>query len=159
MFWKMEDIYDVPCPHCRELVEFFKTDIKRPCPYCGQTILNPKADFSCAEWCARAEECLGPLVYEQLAEKRELERRRQEHFERLLATVDPEDGEVRELFQQLYEGNRNPEKLLDFDRLRVLRQEQPELVERATRYYSRFMQRGPAGLESRGPEIRNPSGR
>lgn len=140
MFWKIEDIYDVPCPHCRTEVEFFKTDVTRNCPACGQKILNPKADLSCAEWCARAKECLGPIVYDQLQEKREIERRRAEHLARLLATVDPEDQEVRRLFQWLYEDNADPGQLLDFNRLRALRDENPVLVDRATHYYSRFMQ-------------------
>ncbi|HIE51104.1 MAG TPA: hypothetical protein EYP85_05040 [Armatimonadetes bacterium] len=141
LFWRFEDIYDVPCPHCHRLVEFFKTDVKRTCPHCGQRILNPKADFSCAEWCDRAKECLGPVIYDQLMEKREIERRRREHLERLLAIVDPADSEVRRLFQRLYEENQDPSQLLDFARLRSLREENPELVDRAREYYSRFMQR------------------
>lgn len=141
LFWRPNDIYDIPCPHCHTPVEFFKTDIKRMCPNCGQKIMNPKVDFSCAEWCSKAEECLGPVVYDEFMEKKEIERRRQEHFERLLAMIDPEDVEVRKLFDRLFRENTDLGQLLDFDRLRALKDEEGELVERATRYYSRFMKR------------------
>ena len=140
MFWTMEDVYDVPCSHCRAAVEFFKTDITRKCPECGQKLLNPKADLSCAEWCARAEDCLGPIIYDQLQEKREREQRREEHLDRLMSTVEAQDEEVRQLFQWLYEDNSDLRQLLDFDRLRALREENPSLVDRATQYYSQFVQ-------------------
>ncbi|HID11250.1 MAG TPA: hypothetical protein EYP17_08125 [Candidatus Latescibacteria bacterium] len=137
-FWRSEDIYDVPCPCCGGQVEFFKVDVKRTCPHCGEVVSNPKLDLSCAEWCRQAEACLGPVLYGQIMEQRKLGRRRREDLERLLAMVGQRDGEVMELFLRLFEENRDPEKLLDVERLRELSKEDPELVERATRYYSEF---------------------
>jgi len=57
--WKPEDIFDIPCPKCNKMVEFFKDDPCRSCPDCGTRIMNPKIKKGCAEWCRFAEECLG----------------------------------------------------------------------------------------------------
>lgn len=137
MFWKPEDIFEVPCINCGKPIEFFKNDVKRTCSNCKQTMLNPRMDFACAEWCPKAEECLGPVIYGQLLEKMELERRRREHFEALLRIIPDEESEVRDLFKKLYEENKDPEKLIDFDRLKSV--EDKELLEKATSYYSAFM--------------------
>ncbi|RKY65393.1 MAG: hypothetical protein DRP99_00190 [Candidatus Latescibacterota bacterium] len=131
-FWRPEDIYDLPCPHCGREVELFKTDIERRCPHCGGTVLNPRADLSCAEWCPSAKECLGPVLYGRLKEKE-----REEDLERLLSVVG-EDVEVRELFLRLFRENRDPERLFDPDLLKELEGERPDLVERATKYYAEF---------------------
>lgn len=138
-FWKFDDIYDIPCVACGRLIEFFKTDVKRTCPHCHEVVINPKMDFSCAEWCSKAEECLGPIVYGQFLEKKRLEAQRQQHFERLLSLVPQGDEELAALFQRLYAENPDPTRLLDLDRLRALRETQPELVERATACYQAFM--------------------
>lgn len=61
LFWKPEDIYDVPCPVCDEPVEFFKSDPRRPCPNCGYVFRNPRIELGCAQWCIHAEECIGIL--------------------------------------------------------------------------------------------------
>ncbi|MFH1008335.1 MAG: hypothetical protein V1800_12680 [Candidatus Latescibacterota bacterium] len=76
MFWRPEDIFEIPCPHCGHKVEFFKTDTKRPCPQCGDKVLNPRCDFACAGWCTSAEECLGPDLYGQWLEKQEWDNKR-----------------------------------------------------------------------------------
>ena len=57
-YWKPEDIFEVPCAKCGRALEFFKSDLKRPCPHCGAANLNPRNDLSCASWCKAAEECL-----------------------------------------------------------------------------------------------------
>ena len=41
--WGPEAIFESPCPHCGELIEFFKDDKQRPCPACGKSALNPQA--------------------------------------------------------------------------------------------------------------------
>jgi ribosomal protein S27E len=56
-YWKKGDIFDVPCPDCGREVEFFKDDVRRRCS-CGRTIVNPKLDLACAEWCQSAEKCV-----------------------------------------------------------------------------------------------------
>jgi putative nucleotidyltransferase with HDIG domain len=61
-FWKPEDIFDVKCPGCGRKIEFFKDEPKLKCRKCGQTVVNPKIDLGCAEWCRYAEQCLGVSV-------------------------------------------------------------------------------------------------
>jgi len=60
-FWKPGDIFEVPCPVCGHLVEFFKDEGVRKCPNCGYKFKNPKIDLSCLEWCPYAKQCLGSL--------------------------------------------------------------------------------------------------
>ena len=57
-YWKPGDIFDVRCPGCGRDVEFFRDDAERKCG-CGRVIPNPKRDLACAEWCSKAEDCLG----------------------------------------------------------------------------------------------------
>jgi len=58
-FWKPGDIFEVKCPGCEGLVEFFKDEPKIKCRQCGQMVSNPKIDLGCAQWCQYAEQCLG----------------------------------------------------------------------------------------------------
>ncbi|MBN1289831.1 MAG: hypothetical protein JXA49_09375 [Actinobacteria bacterium] len=58
MFWKPEDIYEVKCPECGNMIEFFKDDVARKCRSCGTKLKNPKLDMGCVEWCRYAEECM-----------------------------------------------------------------------------------------------------
>ena len=60
-YWKPDDIFDAPCIHCRAAVEFFKDDLKRRCPACGQETRNPRNDMACAAWCPSADSCLQAL--------------------------------------------------------------------------------------------------
>jgi hypothetical protein len=55
--WTADDIFEVKCKECGELVEFFKDDARRYCRSCGACILNPNQDIGCAAWCAAAEKC------------------------------------------------------------------------------------------------------
>ncbi len=60
-FWKVKDIFEVQCPHCNAILEFWKDDPFRSCPYCDERVSNPRINLSCAKWCKYAEECLGTL--------------------------------------------------------------------------------------------------
>jgi DNA-directed RNA polymerase subunit RPC12/RpoP len=60
-YWKLDDIYEITCVHCGALIEFFKDDPRRLCKACGQRMLNPRNDMSCAQWCKHAKECLASL--------------------------------------------------------------------------------------------------
>ena len=60
-FWKPEDIFEIECPECKMLVEFWKDEPQVKCPYCKHEIINPKLDLGCAKWCQYAEECLGMI--------------------------------------------------------------------------------------------------
>lgn len=61
-FWKPEDIFEVECSNCGRAVEFFKDEPQLKCRECGHTVINPKIDLGCAEWCQYAQQCLGVTV-------------------------------------------------------------------------------------------------
>ena len=71
-YWKPGAIYEVKCPKCGKEVEFFKDDPSRKCPHCGHRFLNPSLDFGCASYCQYAEQCIGNLPAELLAQKEDL---------------------------------------------------------------------------------------
>ncbi len=71
-YWKPGAIFEVRCPQCDRMVEFFKDDTTRKCPGCGHRFLNPHMDFGCASYCQYAEQCLGDLPPELLARKEDL---------------------------------------------------------------------------------------
>jgi len=70
--WKPGAIFVVKCPKCGSEVEFFKDDPTRKCPTCGHRFLNPGLDFGCASYCPYAEQCIGNLPPELLAQKENL---------------------------------------------------------------------------------------
>ena len=71
-YWKMDAIFDAKCPKCNANVEFFKDDTTRRCGKCGHKFLNPGMDFGCAAYCEFAEDCIGNLPPELLAQKENL---------------------------------------------------------------------------------------
>jgi hypothetical protein len=71
-YWKPGAIFDVPCPHCGQKLEFFKDESTRRCRKCGNRVVNPRMDFGCAAYCKYAEQCLGELPPEVLAQRNEL---------------------------------------------------------------------------------------
>ena len=71
-YWKSEAIFDSKCPACGHKVEFFKDDTARKCGSCGKRFANPRMDFGCASYCEFAEQCLGSLPPELLAQKEDL---------------------------------------------------------------------------------------
>ncbi len=58
-YWTADAIYEVPCPECGALVEFFRDDGARTCPACKNRFANPKLDFGCAAYCPHAAQCIG----------------------------------------------------------------------------------------------------
>ncbi len=72
LYWKPGDIFDAKCPECDRTVEFFKDDTSRRCPGCGHRFVNPSMDFGCAAYCQYAEQCLGDLPPELMAQKEDL---------------------------------------------------------------------------------------
>jgi hypothetical protein len=72
LYWKPGAIFDAKCPQCGAGVEFFKDDTTRKCPACGHRFLNPKMDFGCASYCQFAQQCIGNLPPELLAQKDDL---------------------------------------------------------------------------------------
>jgi putative nucleotidyltransferase with HDIG domain len=71
-FWKPGAIFDAPCPKCGNPIEFFKDESSRKCKNCGNKIVNPRMDFGCASYCQHAEQCLGELPPELLAQRKDL---------------------------------------------------------------------------------------
>lgn len=71
-FWDANAIFEAPCPKCNGPVEFFKDDTTRKCGGCGHRFVNPKMDFGCAAYCNFAEQCLGDLPPELVAQKEDL---------------------------------------------------------------------------------------
>jgi HD superfamily phosphodiesterase len=53
-------------------VEFFKDDTTRKCKKCGHRFLNPDMDFGCASYCQYADQCIGDLPPELIAQKENL---------------------------------------------------------------------------------------
>ena len=71
-YWKPGAIFEAQCPECGAEVEFFKDDSTRRCKKCGFKFLNPSMDFGCASYCKFAEQCLGELPPELVAQRKEL---------------------------------------------------------------------------------------
>ena len=71
-YWDGEAVFESPCPHCGNVLEFFKDDSQRSCKQCGNRVLNPRIDFGCAAYCSHAEQCLGSMPPELLAEQKNL---------------------------------------------------------------------------------------
>ena len=71
-YWKAGDIFEISCSICGHQVEFFKDESSRKCKNCGHMLLNPKMDFGCATYCKFAEQCLGNLPPEVMAQREEL---------------------------------------------------------------------------------------
>jgi HD-GYP domain-containing protein (c-di-GMP phosphodiesterase class II) len=71
-YWKPGAIFEAKCPECAHNVEFFKDDTARKCGNCGHRFVNPRMDFGCAAYCQYAEQCLGTLPPELMAEKEDL---------------------------------------------------------------------------------------
>ena len=71
-YWKPGAIFEVKCPKCGHEVEFFKDDASRHCSQCGYRFLNPNMDFGCASYCPYAEQCIGNLPPELIAQKENL---------------------------------------------------------------------------------------
>ena len=54
--WGPEAIFEVECPSCGTLVEFFKDEISRYCPRCRETVVNDRKDFGCSRNCTAETE-------------------------------------------------------------------------------------------------------
>jgi len=71
-YWKPGAIFEARCPKCGSDIEFFKDDTTRLCRHCGHRLVNPEMDFGCASYCQYAEQCVGSLPPELLAQKENL---------------------------------------------------------------------------------------
>ena len=71
-YWEKGAIFEAKCPKCGADVEFFKDDTTRKCGSCGHKFLNPGMDFGCASYCKYADQCIGNLPPELIAQKEDL---------------------------------------------------------------------------------------
>ncbi len=71
-YWRPSSIFETECPACHKPVEFFKDDPTRKCEHCGNKFVNPHMDFGCAAYCKFADQCIGDLPPELIAEREEL---------------------------------------------------------------------------------------
>ena len=71
-YWKPGAIFEARCPKCGTAVEFFKDDPTRTCKNCGHRFVNPEMDFGCAAYCPFAEQCVGNLPPELVAQRQDL---------------------------------------------------------------------------------------
>ncbi len=56
---------DIPCRHCRKIIEIWSDETEINCKYCGKMnirLLGP----TCIEWCDFAKECVGEQKYNRL---------------------------------------------------------------------------------------------
>ncbi len=68
-FWGLDAIFEEKCPKCGNVLEFFRDDTWRTCKRCGERVQNPRMNFGCAAHCPYAEQCIGSLPPELLAQK------------------------------------------------------------------------------------------
>ncbi|MBT3386935.1 MAG: phosphohydrolase [Desulfobacula sp.] len=71
-YWSQDAIFETECPECGHPMEFFKDDATRRCANCKKKIVNPQMDFGCASYCKFAEQCLGTLPEEFVAQRDDL---------------------------------------------------------------------------------------
>ena len=71
-YWKPGAIFEATCPECGKMVEFFKDDPTRKCGNCGHRFVNPEMDFGCAAYCPFADQCVGELPPEVVAQRQDL---------------------------------------------------------------------------------------
>lgn len=71
-YWSADAVFEVTCPRCGNIEEFFKDEPTRRCKKCGEKLVNPNMDFGCAAYCKFAKECLGDLPPELVAQRKNL---------------------------------------------------------------------------------------
>ncbi|MBI4025748.1 MAG: hypothetical protein HY360_12260 [Verrucomicrobia bacterium] len=100
MFWKSEDIFDAVCPHCGAGLEFWKDDIRRECSSCGKTVVNPRLNLACAQWCRYADQCLEGLTLE----------------DQLIATIKEVFADDERLFNRALQALEHAKRILESEK-------------------------------------------
>jgi len=137
--WGHDAIFDVECPKCHNLIEFFKDEVRRRCKSCGEVVFNDRMDLGCAKWCPSAASCVGPDAVKAI-ELSEARKARREDLRLLLDQVPDSQPEVRELFKTLFSEYRGEDRVFDTNRLYTVQERDPELFERATAAFQAFLQ-------------------
>jgi hypothetical protein len=55
--WKAGDLFEVPCPSCGKVHEFYRDEPFLLCRGCGERIRNPRLAPGCEQWCPAADSC------------------------------------------------------------------------------------------------------
>lgn len=72
--------FEVKCPGCGRVLEFFSDETKRRCK-CGRVVYRESVP-TCADWCPFAADCLsGLLPPERIGELKKRERAKEENTE------------------------------------------------------------------------------
>ena len=50
--WGFDGIFDIECPDCGNLVEFFKDEITRRCSQCKKIVHNNRGYYGCGQLCS-----------------------------------------------------------------------------------------------------------
>jgi len=50
--WGFDAIFDVTCPQCGHVMEFFRDEITRTCTGCWEVVRNPRPDYGCNQCCS-----------------------------------------------------------------------------------------------------------
>jgi ribosomal protein S27AE len=50
--WGFDAVFEIECPNCGNMVEFFKDEITRNCGKCHATVENNSQDYGCSLWCS-----------------------------------------------------------------------------------------------------------
>ena len=133
-YWKPGAIFTVPCPTCGRDVEFFKDEATRRCRRCGEKVINPKMDFACAAHCRFAEQCLGELPPELLAQRDDLLKDR-------LAI------EMKRLFHRDFEKTRHASRVARYSQELVRKEEGDPAVVLAAAYLHEVGDLQPEGTD------------
>ncbi|GAB4258303.1 hypothetical protein [Deferrisoma sp.] len=137
--WGHDAIFDVECPKCHTPIEFFKDEVRRRCKSCGEVVFNDRMDLGCAKWCPSAASCVGPDAVKAI-ELSEARKSRREDLRLLLDQVPDDEPAVRDLFKTLFSEYPGEDRLFDTNRLYTVQERDPELFQRATAAFQRFLQ-------------------
>jgi endogenous inhibitor of DNA gyrase (YacG/DUF329 family) len=135
--WGYDSIFDVECPKCKKPVEFFKDEMRRKCPSCGERVFNDRMDLGCAKWCPSAESCIGADGLRDFKLNEQRKTRREDLRE--LLSHSGEDAEVEELFKTLYSEYPKDDAIFDTNRLATVQERNEDLFNRATAVFRKFL--------------------
>ncbi|MCP3924140.1 MAG: hypothetical protein GY714_16290 [Desulfobacterales bacterium] len=50
--WGFDSIFEIECPKCGYLVEFFQDEITRRCSKCNDLVKNNRGSYGCSQFCS-----------------------------------------------------------------------------------------------------------
>ncbi len=137
-------VYEIECPCCENMVEFWRDDRKRTCSACGEYVQPDleilKKYHGCASHCSMAQECLGDKNYLQLVlGERRSEQDGKKELEKILGLIPKGEEEAIDFLTQTIQKNLELGFLLDMETdIEPLREEQQELYEKVTKCLTEY---------------------